>query len=146
MKMRLLITLLALTALLACSDDPFGPEEQYVAISADGLVLTTDADSYASGAEVRLTLRNETDGMLGHNLCLSVLERSTVTGWVTVQRTPDPTCQAALALLEADGTATYTTVLPSGLPAGEYRFRTELEKMPTGERGWHVSNTFTVTD
>lgn len=143
--MRLLISLIAVTALLACADDPVGPDQQFVAISADGLVLTTDADSYAPGAEVRLTLRNETGGVLGHNLCLSVLERSTGSRWVTVERSTDPSCQAALAMLEADGTATLTIQLPTNLPAGEYRFRTQLEKVPTGENGWHISNTFTVT-
>lgn len=142
--MRTIVGVLLLAVLTGCDAEPTGPGAQLVQISPDGLVLTTDQASYAPGAAVVLTLRNETGGTLGHNLCASVLERWSGLAWVETQRAPGDPCPIALALLDADGTATYTHTLPGNLTSGEYRFRTELEKVPTGERGWHASNTFTV--
>lgn len=144
--MRTLMVGLLLALGAGCAADPGGPSDaQLTQISPDGLVLTTERTSYAPGQAVLLTLRNETGGALGHNLCASVLERNVAGEWRSVERTAGDPCAMALAILAAGDTATYTHTLPGNLANGVYRFRTELEKIPSGERGWHASNTFEVS-
>jgi hypothetical protein len=145
--MRALMAGLLIMVVAGCGTDPSGPADaQWTQISADGLVLTTNQETYAAGDPVVLTLRNETGGVLGHNLCMSVLERASGSQWVSLERVPGDPCPGALELLDPGASASFTHTLPLNLSPGEYRFRTELEKVPTGERGWHVSNTFTVTN
>ncbi len=139
---------LMLLTLAVATCQPTGPHPQdepageRTASPQEGVVLTTNRQSYSTGEQVRLTLRNESRQPLGFNLCMSTLERRQGEEWVPVPADPTEVCPAILGLLPAGESTHHTFTLDRDLPAGEYRFRTELEHMDTGARGAYVSSTF----
>lgn len=144
--MRGLAALLILVATAACqhATAPADADPRLGAAAASG-ALTTDRQSYAAGATGSLRLSNRYPHALGYNLCHSVLERRVGDQWRTAEGEDQRVCTMELRILEAAGTASYSFALASSLPAGEYRFRTQVENMSTGAREPLVSNTFRVT-
>jgi len=101
-------------------------------VPAGGAVLTTERDSYTVGQPIRLTLHNRTAGPLGVNVCISALERRQGQQWTEVPEATDEICPAVLRMLEPGGTDSHEFRLRGDLPAGEYRFRTRVERMDGG--------------
>jgi hypothetical protein len=54
-------------------------------------------------------------------------------------------CTSELRTLRPGDTATFTFRLGSGVPGGQYRVSTDIERMESGARGAIVSNTFAAT-
>jgi hypothetical protein len=135
------IILLTLAA-AACTPGTAIPDMDTARLAADGLVLQTDRSSYAAGEPVQLTLRNETGGPLGVNLCLSTLEQRRGGEWGEAPRQFDEVCTALLQLLEPGQSASHTFTVAAGFPTGEYRLRTRIERMHSGDADFYVSNPF----
>jgi hypothetical protein len=110
---------------------------------AEGVMLTTDRQSYSAGSDVRLELRNGSAAAIGVNVCMSTLERRNG-AWARSTIQPDEICTAELRLLEPGGSASHTFTLPQALTPGEYRFQTDVERMETGQREPITSTPFRV--
>jgi len=113
-------------------------------MGVEGVVLSTDRQTYGPGDGVQLTLRNEAGEALGMNLCLSELERREAGQWERSPVQSDEICVSILQVLEPGESASESVELPAGLPPGDYRFSTNLEGMERGELGLHPSNSFQV--
>jgi hypothetical protein len=96
--------------------------------------LTVEPTPAAAGDSIVLTLDNGTANQIGYNLCTTSLERQTAGGWEVVPS--DLVCTMELRTLEPGAEAEYRKALPAGLSAGQYRYRTNVELMPTG--GYHA--------
>lgn len=144
--MRAGIAVAAALALGGCMSPPPESAAHTGASGAPrGIMLTTDRQTYAAGEDVTLILRNETGYELGHNMCSdSVLERREDGHWVEESLEPRDPCTALLALMPPGGTAAQAFLLHPQLPEGEYRFRTSLEHMGSGERRPHHSTGFRI--
>jgi hypothetical protein len=140
-----LLAMLAL-AISACQPGAPLPAADPARQAAEGLVLRTDRQSYSAGERVELTLRNETGEPLGVNLCLSTLEQRRNGEWADAPRQLEEVCTALLQLLEPGQTASHSFRLVPGLAAGEYRFRTRIEKMHTGATDHYASDAFQLRD
>ncbi len=112
------------------------------AADTDTLMLHTDRRIYSAGQEVRLTLNNQLQQPVGVNLCASTLERREKNRWIVVPQPPGEACPMLLRILGPGETDEHGFRFDRALPAGEYRFRTEVENLRTGERRVHVSNSF----
>jgi hypothetical protein len=123
--------------LAACQTAPQGdrppPERAGAASPEAGAELRTDRTRYAPGDEVRLELHSRTADDIGYNLCVSTLETRADGDWAPSPEQVDEVCPMILRLLEPGASASYELRLPAVQP-GEYRFRTTIEHMPTGER------------
>lgn len=106
----------------------------------DGISLAATPPAASPGSPMSLTLSNGSQQAIGYNLCTSQLQ--TVSG--SVVRT-DRVCTLELRTLEPGRTTTYSYELPTGLPAGQYRFTTDVERMQTGGRTSVTSNAFQVS-
>lgn len=109
-------------------------------------VLKTDQETYAPGSELKLNLENESLlQSLGFNLCFSTLQRHEGEAWTAVPRRTEEEgfCQAIQYGLKPGERTEHLRHLPAELPAGEYRYLTNVEW--DGERQELVSNTFDVT-
>ena len=130
------ISLAAALLLGACTyqngDLPPQPSE------AISLAVTPPAAS--AGSAMTLTLSNGSQQAIGYNLCTSQLQ--TAPG--STVRT-DRVCTLELRTLDPGRTTTYSYELPTGLPAGEYRFTTNVERMQTGGQTTVTSNSFQVS-
>jgi hypothetical protein len=144
--MRAVLSTLLFLAVLGCQQTtaPSDPDPGLGAGDPDR-VLTTDQGSYPAGATASLRLKNPFSQALGYNLCSSVLERHSDGAWRTAESESDRVCTMELRTVQPGGTATYNRPLSSRLPAGDYRFRTTVEKMNAGTREPVVSNTFRIT-
>lgn len=97
-----------------------------------GPTFSAEAEAYAPGDAVPVTLRNAGRAEVGYNLCAGflVLERDD-DGWavapVPLTRTPDTACTAQLNLMGPGEEAASTAYLPADLPAGSYRLVTTVE-------------------
>jgi hypothetical protein len=81
----------------------------------------------------RVLLDNPTGRTVGYNLCFSTLERQTDEGWRRVEE-PEAVCTAIQHGLEPGDSTSFTKTLMGDLPAGTYRFATEVEYgTPAGE-------------
>jgi hypothetical protein len=142
------IFLLMLFAVATCQPTaPRAPDEpapEQTAATREGIVLTTDRQTYAPGQTLRLILRNETQHPLGYNLCLSTLERREGEQWVAVPPDPDEICTTHLAVLLPGGETHYDFTLAAALPAGQFRYRTSIENMGTNQTAPHTSPPFQV--
>lgn len=105
--------------------------------------FTTDSERYAPGAEVTLQLHNPTEQVIGYNLCFSGLERQSGQGWQPVND-PDTVCTTILNGLQPGDNTSYTKTLMPDLPAGTYRFHTEIEHNLSGEREPLFTEPFSV--
>ena len=132
--MRYLSTLFVLAGLAACQVPQQAPER--------GVRFATDQAAYAPGADVQLQLENQTEGPIGYNLCVSALERETETGWLPEGEAE--ICTMVQHGLEPRDGATYTKRLGTDLPPGRYRFVTDIEYQPTGQREQHATDPFSV--
>jgi hypothetical protein len=141
--MRFTVSILALTLALALATSCRTPDDVINAAASNGL-LTTEFPSYAPGATVNLQLHNTTGSNLGYNLCASGLERLDGTAWMPV-REYDIVCTMELRRLEPRQRASFPHQIPTTLQAGQYRFVTTIEDLPTGERREIASNTFAIT-
>ncbi|HSK20693.1 MAG TPA: immunoglobulin-like domain-containing protein [Longimicrobiales bacterium] len=122
--------------MLACSSSiQSGPD-------AAGISLTAAPTPAMAGDSVTLTLDNSTDGQIGYNLCASSLEQQTASGWEVVPS--DVVCTMELRTLEAGSEVEYRTHLPAELAEGQYRYRTNVEIMSTGDYRSVTSNAFRV--
>ena len=131
-------TLLAFTVvvLLGCSSSLESGDD------VAGIRLTAAPTPATAGDSVTLTLDNETEGPVGYNLCTSSLERQTASGWEPVP--VDLVCTMELRSLQAGSDVEYRMPLPAGLVEGQYRYRTNVEIMTTGDRRSVTSNVFRV--
>lgn len=102
--------------------------------------------AYKAGDAAELVLLNRTDGEVGYNLSCSALERRAGIKWVNAYAGSDDEriCLTYLALLAADTAALYDYPLESWFPSGNYRFKTEIENMDTGERFTLTSPVFKI--
>ena len=141
MRDALAVALLALTTFACSSDSARLPTQPEIPPPEAGVSLAAEA---AAGNAVSLTLRNRSDGSIGYNLCSSAIERRTSGGeWTSagIERHP---CTLELRFLAAQQDATFRLELPEPLAAGEYRARTNIERMASGDSARITSNTFTV--
>lgn len=93
---------------------------------AGTIKLRTDQDRYAAGANLELTLKNQGLRPLDYNLCKSTLQRQTPDGWEEVALPPASPCVTGTEVLGVNRDGSWRTTLPKDLPAGEYRFLTEV--------------------
>lgn len=103
-----------------------------------------DRAAYAPSDEIVTRLVNESDAVVGYNLCGARLEKRAGSGWIAVARNPEHPCTMPLYSLQPGETATYRE--PAGVfpGAGTYRLRTTVETPVPGRRGEVVTNPFTV--
>lgn len=134
--MRVTWTLALSAVLAACT-----PAIQASDMNTD-LALTVQPDPARPGQPVELTLRNGTAADVGYNLCTSGLERRAGESWQAVPS--DRVCTMELRLLPPGDQARYPLDLEPELAPGEYRFRTRVERMQTGDREDVVSRPFQV--
>jgi hypothetical protein len=128
--------LLAITGiwLVACGpaqlpDDQRGgaPED------ADGSPqLRVDRPTVRPAGEIRITLTNRTDALIGYNLCVAALERLEAGQWADVPERPAEICTMELRTLQPGGSDDFTHTIPQAVPPGVYRFRTGVES-PLGD-------------
>lgn len=96
-----------------------------------------------SSTTVLLTLRNDSARAVGYNLCATMMERRSGSDWTVVPS--DIACTLELRTIGPGGSTTFTRRVPATLPAGEYRFVTQVES-PLGTRPEAItSNTITVS-
>ena len=111
--------------------------------SAAGVHLTVEPRIARAGSSVTLVLHNATGGQVGYNLCMSRLEQLQAGGWRAIPE--DGVCTAHLAILGPGREARFERRLPSGLPAGDYRFSTRVEApLNTSPQGVLFSTPFEV--
>jgi hypothetical protein len=107
---KLIVLLLSLAMLAGCATS--GAE-------INGVTLT----AARTGSKVLLTLRNDSASPVGYNLCSSALQRGPA--WEPVE-TGD-VCTMEIRTLQPGDSATFEKTLPSDLPAGEYRYVTNID-------------------
>ena len=95
------------------------------AAPALGLQFDVEPATAAPGATVTLVLRNASPHRVGYNLCMSGLEQRQRDGWRPLPSTG--VCTRELRSLAPGQEARYPRPLPTSLPSGEYRFRTQVE-------------------
>jgi hypothetical protein len=110
--------------------------------SASDVTLAVEPGAASAGDSVTLVLANESASVIGYNLCTSSLERQSNGTWQPVPS--DRVCTMELRSLETGAQARYPLSLPDGLEAGEYRYRTTVELMATGDRREVESEVFRV--
>jgi hypothetical protein len=111
-----------LLVLFAAACAPAASSPQAEAASAAPVALTAQVTS--PGA-VRITLRNDSSGQVGYNLCSSTLQRRDGATWTAVPA--DEMCTMQLNTLDPGKSATFDKRLPQDAGAGEYRYVTSVE-------------------
>lgn len=119
--------------LLACAPTPDG---------AGDVRLNVEPESLSAGDSITLELSNGSAEAVGYNLCTSGLERLSGGEWQAVPS--DRVCTMELRTLPGGERVRYELDLPSDLPAGEYRYRTRVERLDAGEGRMLRSGTFRV--
>jgi hypothetical protein len=116
----------------------------------EGVQLRVDENGYDPGDAVTLILANGSDQRIGYNLCTSGLERRTDGSWTPVRSQADEVCTLELRTLPPGERANYETEIPSAtgdgepLPAGRYRYVTDIERMEDNTREPVTTRPFTV--
>jgi hypothetical protein len=143
--MRIILTLLALLALVACEQaGTYSGMSAAAAVPAQHL-LTTQAQRYTTSALVTVRLTNRTGRALGYNLCNSRLERLDSEGdWRPAQQGLAEVCTQELRTLRPGQGVTYSFTPRHPTRAGEYRVVTSLDDLRGGSRFESVSNNFTL--
>jgi hypothetical protein len=87
---------------------------------SDSVVLRTDKSQYRAGDKITLTFENRSAASYSFNPCTRTIEREENGTWTAL---PDPgrMCTMQAFILDAHGTSTGTTELPTPLTAGRYR-------------------------
>lgn len=121
--MRYLLALLCAAFLCSCSfvEGIFG--------SSDEVRYFTDRAQYTTDQSLTITLANEMDKAVGHNLCSSVLERRQSGKWQVALEQEGRACTDAIYPLAASQAVTFTFALGAQLPAGTYRCKTRLYQL-----------------
>ncbi len=121
--MRNLLALLCAALLCSCSvvDGIFG--------SSEDVRYFADRSQYGADQNVTVTLANETNNAVGHNLCSSVLERRQSGKWQVALKQEGRACTDAIYPLAANQKETFTFPLGAQLPAGTYRCKTRLYQL-----------------
>jgi len=142
MKLRLHAVVLAGLALASCTGEgilnPLAGETEAIVIedvgpvsSQEGISFTLDPDEgLIPGEVVTLILRNDTDNLVGHNLCISSLLVRSGAEWRSI-----PThhgCTLMFSELPAGAEVRYDMDVPASLESGTYRFWTVI-RLGTGE-------------
>lgn len=96
----------------------------------------------AARDSIVLTLHNGSTQGVGYNLCPTTVERQTAGAWQPLAS--DRVCTMELRTLNPGEQATFTTTLPAGAAAGEYRFVTKVAIPLNGELRSVASNTLPV--
>lgn len=100
--------------------------------------VSLTAAATAAGDSIVLTLANGSAQPVGYNLCVTAAERRDGETWQNVPA--DRVCTMELRTLNAGDQTTYTTTLPAGAAAGDYRFATRVEIPLNGEQQTVTSN------
>ena len=89
-------------------------------VRSDSVVLRTDKTQYKAGEQLTLTFENKSASSYAFNPCTRSLEREAGGSWTAV---PDEgrMCTMEAWILDARGTRTGTTELPTPLAPGRYR-------------------------
>ena len=116
------------------------------AVRSDSVVLRTDKRQYKAGEQVTLTFENKSASSYTFNPCNRSVEREDGGAWTAL---PDEgrICTMEAWILEARGTRSGTTALPTPLAAGRYRIVVRMTSdSPAGSPGLAaVSDPITVS-
>lgn len=140
MLMGLLLTPLGCLAGLACAPQEAGNG------AGGAMELRVEPGEVRAGEEVMITLVNGSAGDLGYNLCVATLDRREGGEWVERPEPPAEVCTMELRVLAPDDSASFRHTIPSGLPPGEYRFRTGVEAPLGGPRVDAESHAFRIIE
>lgn len=108
---RYALAALAALALAACES---------ATSSSPLLDITPDKTQYVAGSEVNLTVRNLGDQPVKYTFCGRVIQRLTVTGWITTYGELI-LCVPPQESLAPGALVTESMELPANIPAGTYR-------------------------
>jgi hypothetical protein len=115
---------------------------------ADSVVLRTDKTQYKAGDQMTLTLENRSASSYAFNPCTRSIEREESGAWTAVPE-PGRMCTMEAWILDAHGTRSGPTELPSPLAPGRYRvvvrLTVESPQNPPGSAVSAVSEPITVT-
>jgi hypothetical protein len=89
-------------------------------VRSDSVLLRTDKGQYKAGEQVALTIENRSASSYAFNPCTRSIEREEGGAWKAIPE-PDRMCTMEAWILDARGTRTGNTELPSSLTAGRYR-------------------------
>jgi len=100
--------------------DSSSPTAGASTVRSDSVVLRTDKTQYKAGEQLTLTFENKSASSYAFNPCTRSLEREAGGSWTAV---PDEgrMCTMEAWILDARGTRTGTTELPTPLAPGRYR-------------------------
>ena len=116
MKRALFVPMLLVLLLGACGNFFFS--------DPDDVFLRTDRSEYAPGDTVVLRLVNESGEPIGFNLCMHDMQRDDDGTWTDTNYNHGILCPLDLRTLDDGESARYSTLLPTELAPGVYRFRT----------------------
>lgn len=146
------VLLVTLAALSGCQQQgSTGPVDSGIAYDPNSpggpvmQLITTSAESYASGAAMSIRLTNRSGRSIGHNLCRARLERRGDDDvWRTMMESLAEACTAELRTLRPGQSITYSfRTAPSARP-GQYRISADLQDLTSRLRFIGVSNTFSL--
>jgi hypothetical protein len=103
----------------ARTDSAVTPSATTVA-RADSVILRTDKGQYRAGEKMTLTFENRSAASYTFNPCMRSLEREDGASWTAVPE-EGRMCTMEAWILDAHGTRSGPTELPSPLAAGRYR-------------------------
>ncbi len=107
--------------------------------SAANITATTNALSYAAGSTVTVAVHNDSDKSVTSGNC-TLLQQHVGDSWVSV---PDGPCPGIEFSIGAGKTSSASVLLPSTVPAGEYRVAVPVSI--SSQIGAVYSNTFAIT-
>ena len=144
--MRALILLSALTLLQAACSESTGPDlEGRPAIRAEdatGVVFRAERSEYRRGETAKIVLRNETDGTIGYNLCVSARELRSGSEWKRYD--PLRVCTAAFFNLAPGAETVLDEPITYEWQPGEYRMVTTINMPARNAHGEVFTPSFTV--
>lgn len=111
------------------------------------VALRLDRSEYAAGANVELTIANQSASMFTFNPCLRIVERQDGGTWSRVEER-DRVCTMEGWLLQPSETRSATTDLPRTLAPGRYRLALVLaheDAATSGQSTTATSAPFSVT-
>lgn len=128
--------------------DSAAPGADSATTRSDSVALRTDKAQYRAGERMTLTLENRSANSYAFNPCTRSLEREENGAWTPVAE-PGRVCTMEAWILDARGTRSGATELPSPLAPGRYRVvvRMTMESAPGahGAAVTAVSEPITVT-
>src|SRR5688572_32046501 len=107
-------------AVPAPTDSAPGSGAASATVRSDSVLLRTDKTQYKAGEQIALTLENRSASSYAFNPCARSIEREVGGAWTAIPET-DRICTMEAWILDARGTRTGNTELPSSLTAGRYR-------------------------